>query len=192
MINEIAATREAAETAQTSETARRVKRVMRSLARYTATQVSARAIAADMGKSDEPIKYQMVLGYIDALPGLRRRRSPAWEPGLRSRGRLREAHKRRLVDPSLAVAALGARPERLVREVDTLGLLFESLVVRDPRIYARAMDADVFHYHDARGLAADAVVQCRDGAWGARGHRGGPTSRRRTAAQWSAHPNQGA
>ena len=71
------------------------------------------------------------------------------------------------VDPSLAVAALGTRPERLVREVDTLGLLFESLVVRDLRVYSQAMDADVFHYRDNTGLEADAVVQRRDGRWGA-------------------------
>lgn len=54
-----------------------------------------------------------------------------------------------------------------MREVDTLGLLFGSLVVRDLRVYAQAMDADVFHYHDNTGLEADAVVQCRDGKWGA-------------------------
>lgn len=146
----------------------RIKRVMHSLARYTATQVSARAIAADVGGSDEPIKHQTVLDYIDALSRVFVVEDlPAWSPALRSKSRLREAPKRHFVDPSLAVAALGARPERLVREVDTLGLLFESLVVRDLRIYAQAMDADVFHYHDNTGLEADAVVQCRDGRWGA-------------------------
>jgi len=146
----------------------RIKRVMHSLARYAATQVSARAIAADVGGSDEPIKHQTVLDYIDALSRVFVVEDvPAWSPALRSKSRLREAPKRHFVDPSLAVAALGARPERLVREVDTLGLLFESLVVRDLRIYAQAMDADVFHYHDNTGLEADAVVQCRDGRWGA-------------------------
>lgn len=146
----------------------RVKRVMHSLARYVATQVSARAIAADVGGSDEPIKHQTVLDYIDALSRVFVVEDlPAWSPALRSKSRLREAPKRHFVDPSLAVAALGARPERLVREVDTLGVLFESLVVRDLRIYAQAMDADVFHYHDNTGLEADAVVQCRDGRWGA-------------------------
>ncbi len=146
----------------------RVRRVMQSLARYTATQVSARAIAADVGGSDEPIKHQTVLDYLDALARVFVVEDlPAWAPALRSRSRLREAPKRHFVDPSIAVAALGARPERLVREVDTLGLLFESLVVRDLRIYAQAMDADVFHYHDNTGLEADAIVQCRDGRWGA-------------------------
>jgi hypothetical protein len=146
----------------------RIKRVMHSLARYTATRVSARAIATDVGGSDEPIKHQTVLDYIAALSRVFVVEDlPAWSPALRSRSRLRGAPKRHFVDPSLAVAALGARPERLVREVDTLGLLFESLVVRDLRIYAQTMDADVFHYHDNTGLEADAVVECRDGTWGA-------------------------
>ena len=146
----------------------RVKRVLHSLARYTATQVSARAIAADVGGPDEPIKHQTVLQYVDALTRIFVVEDlPAWSPALRSKSRLREAPKRHFVDPSLAAAALGARPERLVREVDTLGLLFESLVVRDLRIYAQAMDADVLHYHDNTGLEADAVVQSRDGSWGA-------------------------
>jgi hypothetical protein len=146
----------------------RVRRVMQSLARYTATQVSARAIAADVGGSDEPMKYQTVLDYLDALSRVFVVEDlPAWAPALRSRSRLRDAPKRHFVDPSLAVASLGARPERLVREVDTLGLLFESLVVRDLRIYAQAMNASVFHYHDNTGLEADAVVQSGDGTWGA-------------------------
>ena len=116
----------------------RIKRVLHSLARYTATQVSARAIAADVGGPDEPIKHQTVLQYVDALARVFVVEDlPAWSPALRSKSRLREAPTRHFVDPSLAAAALGARPERLVREVDTLGLLFESLVVRDLRIYAR-------------------------------------------------------
>ncbi len=155
----------------------RIRRVMQSLARYTATRVSARAIAADVGGSDEPIKHQTVLDYIDALSRVFVVEDlPAWAPSLRSKSRLREAPARHFVDPSLAVAALGVRPERLVREVDTLGLLFESLVIRDLRIYAQAMDADVFQYHDNTGLEADAVVQCRDGRWGAFEVKLGPSA----------------
>ena len=123
-------------------------RVIRSLARYTATQVSARGIAADVGGPDAPIKYQTVLDYVDALTRVFVVENlQAWAPALRSKSRLRGAPTRHFVDPSIAAIALDARPERLVREVDTLGLLFESLVIRDLRIYAQAMDADVFHYH---------------------------------------------
>ena len=71
------------------------------------------------------------------------------------------------MDPSFAVAALGARPDRLLRDVETLGLLFESLVVRDLRIYAQTLDASVFHYRDSTDLEVDAIVERRDGAWAA-------------------------
>lgn len=143
-----------------------VARVLRSLARNVATAASARSIAADVGGSDGPIDHHTVLDYIGALMRLFVVEDlPAWSPALRSRSILRTAATRHFVDPSLAVAALDARPERLLRDVETLGLLFESLVVRDLRIYAQHLDANVFHYRDNNGLEADAVVQRRDGSW---------------------------
>lgn len=92
---------------------------------------------------------------------------PAWSPSLRSKTRLRSQAKRHLVDPSLAVAALGTGPGRLALEVDTLGLLFESMVLRDLHVYAQAIDAEVFGYLDSSNLDADAVIETRDGRWGA-------------------------
>lgn len=146
----------------------RVRQLMRSIARSTASTVSARAIASDVGGADGSMKAHTAIDYISALERVFVvEDQPAWAPALRSRSRLREAPKRHFVDPSLAAAALGTGPERLVREVDTLGLLFESLVIRDLRIYAQAMDAEVMHYHDNTGLEADAIVQKRDGAWAA-------------------------
>ena len=71
------------------------------------------------------------------------------------------------MDPSLAVAALGAGPDRLLRDFRFLGFLFESLVVRDLRVYAQAADAEVFHYREDGRLEVDAVVQARDGRWAA-------------------------
>jgi predicted AAA+ superfamily ATPase len=114
------------------------------------------------------MKAHTALEYLDALTRIFVLEDlPAWAPALRSRSRLREAPKRHFVDPSIAVAALGADPDRLLREVDTFGVLFESMVVRDLRVYAQATDAEVLHYHDNTGLEADAIVQRRDGAWGA-------------------------
>ncbi len=81
--------------------------------------------------------------------------------------RLRRAPKRHFVDPSLAAAALGATPERLLREIRLFGFLFESLVVRDLRVYAQAADARVFQYRDSGGLEVDAVVEAYDGRWAA-------------------------
>lgn len=145
-----------------------VARVLRSLARNVATGASARAIAADVGGAEGPIDHHTVLGYLAALSRIFVVEDlPAWSPRLRSRTILRGAPTRHFVDPSLAVAALGTTPERLLRDVETLGLLFESLVVRDLRIYAQAMDASVFHYRDSTDLEADAIVEWRDGVWAA-------------------------
>ncbi len=145
-----------------------VARVLRSLARNVATGASARAIAADVGGADGPIDHHTVLSYLAALSRLFVVEDlQAWSPALRSRTILRGAPTRHFVDPSLAVAALGTRPDRVLRDVVTLGLLFESLVVRDLRIFAQPMDASVFHYRDSTDLEADAIVERRDGAWAA-------------------------
>jgi hypothetical protein len=145
-----------------------VGRVIRSLARNVSTPVSARAIAADVGGIDGPIEYHSVKEYLDALSRVFVVDDvPAWGPAVRSRSILRKAPVRHFVDPSLAAAALGANPERLLQDVETLGYLFESLVARDLRIYAQAMDATVYHYRDNTGLEADAIVERRDGTWAA-------------------------
>ena len=154
-----------------------VARVLRSLARHIATSASARSIAADVGGAEGPIDHHTVLDYLAALTRLFVIEDlPAWSPALRSRTLLRSAPTRHFVDPSLAVAALGTRPERLLRDVATLGFLFESLVVRDLRIYAQAMDASVFHYRDSTDLEADAIVERRDGRWAAFEVKLGPAS----------------
>ena len=75
--------------------------------------------------------------------------------------------KRQFVDPSLAVAALRTSPEDLLKDMNLLGFLFESLVVRDLRVYAQAMDAEILQYRDNTGLEVDAVMHCADGRWGA-------------------------
>lgn len=145
-----------------------VARVLRSLARHVATPASARSIAADVGGAEGPIDHHTVLEYLAALTRVFVVEDlPAWSPALRSRTLLRSAPTRHFVDPSLAVAALATGPDRLVRDVRTLGFLFESLVVRDLRIYAQAMDASVFHYRDSTDLEADAIVERRDGTWAA-------------------------
>ena len=146
----------------------RVRRLLASLARYTACQVRNGALAADVGGDEDPIKRQTVGEYVDALSRIFVVEDlAAWDPALRSASRLRQTPKRHFVDPSIAVAALGAHPSHLERQVDTLGLLFESLVVRDLRIYAQPLGGRVFHYHDNTGLEADAIVETRDGGWAA-------------------------
>ena len=147
-----------------------VARVLRSLARNTATGASARTIAADVGGADGAgaVDYHTVIAYVGALSRLFVVEDlPAWSPALRSRGVLRSSPTRHFVDPSLAAAALGAGPDRLLADPETLGLLFESLVVRDLRVYAQAAGATVSHYRENTGAEADAIVELRDGRWAA-------------------------
>ncbi len=92
---------------------------------------------------------------------------PAWSPALRSGGPLPSAITRYFVDPSLAAAALGAGRERLLADPQTLGVLFECLVIRDLRIHAQTMAASVAHFREAKGVEADAILKTRDGRWAA-------------------------
>lgn len=143
-----------------------VGRVLRSLARHTATEGSARSLAADIGGEDGPIKYQTVIEYARALARVFVvEDQPAWSPSLRSRSVLRRAPRRHFVDPSLAAAALRATPARLLQDPEMLGQLCESLVVRDLRIYSALLDGTVHHYRDNTGLEVDAIVALGDGRW---------------------------
>jgi predicted AAA+ superfamily ATPase len=145
-----------------------VGRLLRALSRHVATPVSAATLAADAGGADGALDAETVRDYLSALARLMIvEDAPAWAPRLRSRSILRRAPVRHFVDPSLAVAALRASPERLLGELNVLGQLFESLVVRDLRVYAQAADAHVLHYRDNTGLEVDAVVAAADGRWAA-------------------------
>jgi uncharacterized protein len=144
----------------------RVSGLLSSLGRNVATSAAATTLALDAGGADGPLKDDTVREYLAALERLMVVESqPAWAPHLRSRYRLRTAPKRHFVDPSLAVAALRATPDRLLGDLNLLGLLFESLVVRDLRIYAQAADAQVLHYRDSSGLEVDAIIEAGDGRW---------------------------
>lgn len=146
----------------------RVGRLLASLARNVATHVAATTLAKDAGGSDGPLDDDTVREYLDVLERLMViENQPAWAPHLRSTHTLRRASKRHFVDPSLAVAALNATPEQILRDLRLFGFLFESLVVRDLRIYAQAADALVSQYRDSSGLEVDAIVEGLDGRWAA-------------------------
>lgn len=145
----------------------RVMRLIQSLARNVATPVTARTLAADASRPEDPVSDDAVADYLSSLARLFVvEDQPAWQPHLRSRYRLRRAAKRHFVDPSLAVAALQAEPAALMRDLSFLGLLFESMVVRDLRIYAPAIYGEVAHYRDSSDLEVDAIVR-GGGSWGA-------------------------
>ncbi len=91
---------------------------------------------------------------------------PAWNPNLRSKTAIRSTDTRYFVDPSIAVAALGLGPDDLINDLETFGLLFETMCVRDLRVYADAVDGNVYHYRDKNGLECDAVLHLRNGSYG--------------------------
>ena len=139
----------------------KVGRFLHSFARHVATYAAASTMDADLNNHTAD-------AYLSALERLMIiEDQPAWAPHLRSRSRLRGAAKRHYVDPSLAVAALRADPESLLRDLNLFGFLFESLVIRDLRIYAQHSDAEVLQYRDNTGLEVDAIVQRSDGPWAA-------------------------
>ncbi len=145
----------------------RVTRLIQSLARNVATPVTARTLATDASRPEDPISDDAVADYLSSLTRLFVIEDQlAWQPHLRSRYRLRRSAKRHFVDPSLAVAALQGGPDALVRDLNFMGLLFESMVIRDLRIYAQAIDGEVMHYQDSGGLEVDAIVQTGN-SWGA-------------------------
>lgn len=146
----------------------KVGSLLRSLARNVATYAANATLAADAGGSEGPLDPDTVREYLSALERLMIvEEQPAWAPHLRSRSRVRSAAKRHFVDPSLAVAALRITPSRLLEDLNLFGFLFESLVVRDLRVYAQAVEASVLQYRDNTGLEVDAVVEAPDGRWAA-------------------------
>jgi hypothetical protein len=145
----------------------RVRRLVRSLARNVATHASLRTLAKDAGDDGEPLKEHTAAEYVAALTRLFVvEDQPAWETHLRSRYVLRRTAKRHFVDPSLAVAALQADPRGLLKDLNLLGFLFESLVIRDLRVYAQASGGRVKQYLDSNGLELDAIVEA-EGRWAA-------------------------
>lgn len=141
---------------------------MRSYARNQGTQVSDTVIAEDIASNDgHSLNEDTVASYLNAL-----RRifvvedMPAWNPNLRSKSAIRCANTRYFVDPSIAVAALGVGPDDLVEDLKTFGFLFETLCVRDLRVYADALGGTVYHYRDKDGQECDAVIHLRNGRYG--------------------------
>ena len=139
-----------------------VRRLLASVGRNVGTQATLKTLGADIGGA-QTLHPQTVKSYLDALARLFvTEELPAWRPHLRSRAELRRAPKRYFADPSLAVAALRANPDRLMGELSYFGLLFESLVLRDLAVYARANDWELSHYRDSSGLEMDVILTSLD------------------------------
>jgi hypothetical protein len=145
-----------------------VDRLMRSYARNLSTMASMKSIIDDVISNDRLVSQSTVEDYIDSLTRLFIIEDvPAWSPKARSKTAIRTTPKRHLVDPSLGAAALGINGDRLMKDLKTFGFFFESMCVRDLRVYSEPMDGQVKHYHDSKDLEVDAIVELRDGRWGA-------------------------
>ncbi|MDR1078179.1 MAG: DUF4143 domain-containing protein [Propionibacteriaceae bacterium] len=155
---------------------RTLERVLASLGRFVAHSPSTRAIAADAGGERGPITTSTIYSHLDALERLRLLDdSPAWQPHMRSRSRLRSAATRYFVDPSIGAAALHVGSGDLLRDLNAAGYHFEALVVRDLRIYAQALDGRVETWRDEMGHEVDAIVTLADGRWAAVEVKMGPS-----------------
>ncbi len=142
--------------------------LMRSYARNQGSQATIGTIVADMMTNDEnEIGIKTAGSYLDALRKIFViEDSEAWNPNLRSKTAIRTANTRYFIDPSIGTAVLGLGPKDLINDLNTMGLFFETLCVRDLRIFADALDGQVFHYRDKRGLECDAVIHLRNGRYG--------------------------
>lgn len=146
----------------------RVRRIMRSLARNQGSQTPTTVIANDILANDSSsVNEDTVQTYIKALKKIFVIEDmPAWNPNLRSKSAIRTSDTRYYVDPSIASASLGLGPDDLLNDLNTFGLLFETLCVRDLRIFAESLNGSVYHYRDNTGLECDAVVHLRNGKYG--------------------------
>lgn len=146
----------------------RVKRLMRSYARNQGGQVPNTVLAQDIAANDEtPISEETVASYVSALRKIFVVEDmPAWNPNLRSKTAIRSSDTRYYIDPSIAATALGIGPNDLINDLNTFGFLFETLCIRDLRVFADALNGEVYHYRDKDGLECDAVVHLRNGNYG--------------------------
>lgn len=146
----------------------RVKRLMRSYARNQGTSTPVSMIARDIAANDESaMGVDSVASYLAALRKIFVIEDmAAWNPNLRSKTAIRSSDTRYYVDPSIAAAALGIGPSDLIADLKTFGFLFETLCVRDLRVFADALNGGVYHYRDKDGLECDAVIHLRNGAYG--------------------------
>lgn len=146
----------------------RVQRLMRAYARHQGAQVSIATLKEDLKNNDTTtLDDNTISSYLEALRKIFVVEDmPAWNPNLRSKTAIRTADNRYFVDPSIATAALGLGPADLINDLNTMGFLFETMCVRDLRVFAEALNGKVYHYRDKSGLECDAVVHLRNGQYG--------------------------
>ena len=146
-----------------------MKMIVRSYARHISTEAAVSTIIADLRQNNErTMDVKTYNEYVEALGDLFILEDmPAWNPNIRSKTSIRSTPTRHFVDTSIACMALGAGPNDLLKDLESFGLFFEDMAVRDLRIYAEVNGGEVRHYRDNAGLECDAVVHLENGCWGA-------------------------
>lgn len=146
----------------------RSKLLMKAYARNVGTQASNETIKSDMAANDSStLDTDTVYSYVKALKKIFVvEETTAWKPNLRSKTAIRTSNTRYFVDPSIATATLGLGPKDLIKNLNTFGLIFENLCIRDLRVYTESLGGEVYHYRDSSGLECDAVVHLRNGKYG--------------------------
>ncbi|MDD3456926.1 MAG: DUF4143 domain-containing protein [Sphaerochaeta sp.] len=146
----------------------RMKNLLHSYSRFIASDAKITTIRDDMVANDvDTLNYNTVYTYISALKKIFVVEDlPAWNPKLRSKTAIRTTDTRHFTDPSIATASLGIGPQDLLDDLQTMGLFFENLCIRDLRVFAEALDGNVYHYRDKTDLECDAVIHLRNGSFG--------------------------
>lgn len=146
-----------------------LKMIVRSYARHISTEAAVSTIVADLRQNNErTMDIKTYNEYVEALGDLFILEDmPAWNPNIRSKTAIRSTPTRHFVDTSIACRALGVGPDDLLNDLESFGLFFEDMAVRDLRIYAEVNGGEVRHYRDNAGLECDAVVHLENGCWGA-------------------------
>ena len=146
----------------------RITRLLRSYARFQGCQTSVNAITEDMKSGEaDTLDSRTVQIYIDTLKQIYVIEDmAAWNPNLRSKSAIRTTDTRYFSDPSIATASLGIGPEDLIKDLNTFGFIFETMCIRDLRVYAECIGGNVYHYRDSNGLECDAVIHFRNGKYG--------------------------
>ena len=146
----------------------RAKKLMKSYARHQGTQTAYTVLRDDiLANEAENLTEDTVYSYTNALRKIFVIEDmPAWNPNLRSKTVIRTSDTRYFTDPSIATASLGLGPNDLVKDLNTMGLFFETMCIRDLRVYAESIDGEVYHYRDKSGLECDAVIHLRNGSFG--------------------------
>lgn len=146
----------------------RIERLMRAYARNQGCQISIEKLRIDLKENESSdMDDKSIASYIDALKKIFVIEDmEAWNPNLRSKTAVRSSDTRYFIDPSIATASLGIGPNDLIQDLKTMGFLFETLCIRDLRVYAEALNGKVYHYRDKSGLECDAVIHLRNGQYG--------------------------